>query len=256
MKKIYTYLAYFWEYIKFGDFKSIYSSIYFLVTQKSNAEARLVKSGLGSFYTRAETLDFQYVNYAYELGVKEFIEQCDFDVYIDAGACLGEFSVWLAQKGKRCIAFEPVKDSYELILKNIALNKVGEKVKVYNYGLGNKHAIEYFLVNHLNMGASKRVDYVTNEAEKFEINRLDDVFEGFGLKKTDKVLMKIDVEGMEIDLIEGARNFLNYFDQVILIIEEKLSGEGEIKNYISQNHNFEFGLVDHFNMYARTKSIK
>ncbi|MES2382645.1 MAG: FkbM family methyltransferase [Bacteroidota bacterium] len=251
MKKIYTYLAYFWQYIKYGDFKSIYYSIYFLLTQKSNAEARLVKSGLGSFYTRANTLDFQYINYAYELGVKKFIEQSDFDVYIDAGACVGEFSVWLAKEGKKCIAFEPVKNSYELILKNTALNNVESKVQVLNYGLGRKHAVEYFLVDHLNMGASKKVDYVTDE--KFEINRLDDVFEGFNLKKSDRILVKIDVEGMEIDLLEGARNFLNYFDEVILIIEEKLSGEGEIKNYISKNHNFEFGLVDHFNMYARTK---
>lgn len=256
MTKIYTYIAYFKEYLKYGDVTSVINSILYILTRRSFAKARIIKSGLGTFYTRKSTLDFQYINYAYELGVKKFIERAGFDVYIDAGACLGEFSVWLAKKGKRCIAFEPVKESYELIVKNVELNEVKDRVQVYNYGLGRAHSVEYFLVDHLNLGASKKVDYPTTEAEKFEINALDDVYAQFGLKKEERILIKIDVEGMEIDLIEGARKFLNHFTDVILVIEEKLTGEGAIRNFLNSVEYFEFGVVDKYNMYARKKAPK
>lgn len=206
---------------------------------------------MGVYETRKKTLDFQYVNYAYELDIKHFIEKQDFDVFFDIGACLGEYSVWLGHKGYRCFAFEPIYESFAMISRNISLNKVDDKVKAFNYGLGSKHSIEHFELDKTNLGASKRVEKPSETSQKFEINAIDEVFQSFGLTKDTKILMKIDVEGMEVEMISGAKNFFKYFDQVTLIIEEKLTGESKIISCLKSICDFEFGNIDKYNIYAK-----
>jgi len=198
-----------------------------------------------------QTLDFQYINYAYEIGIKRFIDHQKFDVFMDIGACLGEYCIWLGKKGKRCLAFEPVKSSFDMIHRNIVLNKLEANVKAYNYGLGSKHDIAFFSINQTNPGASKRVDKETNETLKFEINKLDDVYANFNIKKDSPILIKIDVEGMEVEMLEGAKQFLQNHSAVTLIIEEKLSGEGAIQNMLNSICKFEYGPIDEYNIYAK-----
>jgi FkbM family methyltransferase len=208
---------------------------------------------MGTFETRPHSLDFQYVNYAYEIQIKRFIEKEDFDVFLDIGACLGEYSVWLGRKGKRCFAFEPVKVSYDMIQKNIHLNGVSDKVTALNYGLGIKHSLEHFEMDITNPGSNRRVDHAGANTEKFEINSLDEKLHELQLKETDKVLIKIDVEGMELDMLNGAANFLKRFPHIVLIIEEKFSGESNIRNGLSLIADFEYGKIDEHNIYARKR---
>src|SRR6266567_403395 len=104
------YLRYFAEYLKYGDFKSLRFSLKFMFAHKLPAEDYEANSGMGRFMIRKNTNDFQFVNYAYEKAIKDyFIKNIDtFDVFIDVGACIGEYDIWLAKKGKRCIAVEPI----------------------------------------------------------------------------------------------------------------------------------------------------
>ena len=251
LSRIKVYSLYLFEYLRFGEFGSAVNAIQFMLTKKSSAKAKTIRTSMGVFETRPKTLDFQYINYAYELDVKHFIEKEKFDAFFDIGACLGEYCVWLGQKGYRCFAFEPVYESYSMIRKNIDLNKVGDKVTALNYGLGRQHSIEHFELDRTNLGASKRVEKASSTSQKFEINALDDVFETLGLPKTAKILMKIDVEGMEVEMISGGKKFFNYFDDVTLIIEEKLTGESKIVNTLNSICQFEYGNVDKYNIYAR-----
>jgi hypothetical protein len=122
--------------------------------------------------------------------------------------------------------------------------------------LGSKHSVENFQINTINPGASKRVDQANALTQKFEINALNDIYESFHLPKESRILVKIDVEGMEVDMIKGASNFFNHFDNITLIIEEKLTGESSIRSSLSAICDFEFGIVDNFNIYARKVSAQ
>lgn len=255
LNRVKVYTLYFYEYLRYGEFAAVINAFLYMFTRKSYANGKRMTTSMGQFDTRKGTLDFQYINYAYEIEIKHFIENHPFDVFFDIGACLGEYCIWLGKKGYTCYAFEPVSDSHYMISKNIKLNGVEKQVKAYNYGLGSKHSVEHFKLNRTNPGASKRVMEGTSETEKFEINALDDVFEGFGLRKDQKILVKIDVEGMEVEMIKGATRFFQYFNDITLIIEEKLSGESEIRSMLNSICDFEYGHVDNFNIYAR-KVIK
>ncbi len=255
LNRIKVYTLYFYEYLRYGEFSSALNAILYMFTRKSYSGGKRIKTSMGIFDTRKNTLDFQYINYAYEIEIKHFIEKQEFDIFFDIGACLGEYCIWLGHKGYRCLAFEPVYESYYMISKNILLNKVDNRVTAYNYGLGSKHSIEHFQLNKINPGASKRVDHANERTQKFEINALDDIFESFGIVQETKILMKIDVEGMEVEMIRGAKKFFQYFKNITLIIEEKLTGESRIINSLNEICDFEYGNVDNFNIYAR-KIIK
>jgi FkbM family methyltransferase len=251
LNRIEVYTLYLLEYIKHGEWGALGNAFRFMFSRKSFWKGGRIQTSMGVFDTRPQSLDFQYVNYAYEIHIKRFIEKEPFDVFMDIGACLGEYSVWLGQKGKRCFAFEPVKASYDMIDRNIQLNKVGEQVKAFNYGLGLKHSLEYFEMDVTNPGSNRRVDKPGAHTERFEINALDDVIGALGLSEQDRILIKIDVEGMELEMLNGGAKFLQRFPHIVLIIEEKFSGESNIRNGLSQIARFEYGKIDEHNIYAR-----
>ncbi|MDZ4667915.1 MAG: FkbM family methyltransferase [bacterium] len=251
LNRVKVYSLYFYEYLKHSEYAAAVNAVLYMFTRKSFANGKHMTSSMGEFETRRGTLDFQYINYAYEIEIKHFIETHPFEVFFDIGACLGEYCIWLGRKGYPCYAFEPVSESYFMVQKNIQLNKIENKVKAFNYGLGSKHSIEHFKLNLINPGASKRVLEETENTVNFEIKALDDVYEGLGLKKDTKILVKIDVEGMEVEMIRGAKKFFQYFDHITLIIEEKLSGESIIRDALNEICPFEYGTIDNFNIYAR-----
>jgi hypothetical protein len=52
-------------------------------------------------------------------------------------------------------------------------------------------------------------------------------------KDSDRILIKIDMEGMETEMLDGAAGFLRKFKNLTLIIEEKLSGEDNIRKLLN-----------------------
>lgn len=246
-----VYSQYFWEYLRHGELDCLLNSIYFLFTKRSKTAGGIVKTSMGTFKTRARTLDFQYVNYAYEIGIKKFIENENCDVFVDAGACLGEYSVWMAKKGITCYTFEPVTSSYRMIMENLGLNNVSSEVNAYNYGLGKTDEISYFKINPINFGASMRVKTPEEGTDKFVIKRLDDVYGKFNISTQANIVFKIDVEGMEAELLEGAENFIKQYPNLLFIIEEKHSGAEKLMAILNRFAAFEYGVVDEYNFYAR-----
>ena len=93
--KYMVYLDYLKEYLACKDFKSLGASLKYVFTHKLPSEDFETKSRMGSFHIRKQTTDFQFINYAYERKVKEYMEKNldSFDVFIDAGACIGEYCV-------------------------------------------------------------------------------------------------------------------------------------------------------------------
>lgn len=246
-----VYGLYFYEFLRFAEFESALDGVLYTLTRKSYSPGKRIHSRLGLFETRSGTLDFVYANYAYEVDLKHFIEAQAFDVFFDVGSCIGEYSVWLGRKGYRCFAFEPVPVSYEMLTKNIALNKLQNRVTAFNYGLGDKPAIEHFKIHTVNPGASKRVKCGTEHTTKVEIKTLDDVYETLDLNPSTKILVKIDIEGMEVEMLTGAQHFLKHFNDITLIIEEKISGSQRIREALDGVGKFHYGVVDDYNIYAK-----
>ncbi len=119
------------------------------------------------------------------------------DLVVDVGANVGNHSIYLAAvAGCRVAAFEPNPSLCDAIRASAALNGLQDRVAVHAIGLGRADALARFdEAKPENLGAQK---LALGEGE-IEVRRLD----ALGLPGPVKVL-KIDVEGMEVDVLEGA----------------------------------------------------
>ena len=252
MKKVTKYLRYLVEYLKFGDIKSIVASARYLYNSTSHSNDRVIRTSVGTFFCRKNTNDFQFANYYYEWGVKKFILSCikDFTVFIEAGSCTGDYTILVSKFGLKCIAFEPVPYNYETLVKNLQLNNLADKVKTYPVGLGNENKDAYFRFNPVNTGAS-HIDTDNITDCKVQIRTFDSLLSDLKLGKEEKILFKLDVEGMEPEVLQGAVEFIKQYPHLTFILEDKHTGQHAIRTILRNSAEFAVGTVDEFNIYAR-----
>lgn len=245
-KKYGIYFDYFKEYVVCKDFKSLSVSLKYFFAHKLPSENYTASSKMGDFLIRKGTTDFQFINYAYERKIKEYMEKNidSFDVFIDAGACIGEYCIWLAKLGKKCIAIEPV--NFEAVKKNIALNKVEDSVKWFQCGLGSKNEKVYFNIPD-GLPSSSFRDTSNNHEPNVEIKTLDSIYKDFGLNENSRILMKLDVEGMEEELIEGGKEFISKFKNLSFIYEHFAEDNYRNDKALSAVANFKFSDLDSAN---------
>lgn len=133
-------------------------------------------------------------------------------VFIDVGANLGWFTVFMAKKkGVVVHAFEPVSKTRALLVDHLKLNAL-DKVIVSPYALGDKSGQAFITTDHF--GTNHLAKKATN-TEKIAIKTFDDYFRDAGLKTVDCI--KIDIEGAELLMLKGAREVLKRFKPVLLV---------------------------------------
>ena len=247
------YMRYFAEYLKHGDFKSLGFSLKFMFTHKLPEQDYEASSSMGKFMIRKNTNDFQFINYAYEKAIKDFfIANMDsFDVFIDVGACIGEYDIWLAKKGKRCIAIEPI--SYEGLRRNISMNKVEDKIKVFPCGVGEKRERVYFEIVDKNIGAS-HVERDVNKEPNVDIVPLDEILQQAGISPDDRVIMKLDIEGMEPEAIAGGKEFISRQKNLRVIYEHFKEDNYRNDKALLAISGFSFENLDEVNRFAIKKA--
>jgi FkbM family methyltransferase len=253
LKKLRTYFLYLTDYLKHGDWQSVVASVKYVLNKSSHSSDRTITTSAGTFFCRKNTNDFQFANYYYEWGVKKYIlkRKNEFSVFIDAGACVGDYSILMAQLGKRCFAFELVSDNIKTFRKNLELNQLQDKVKLFPYGLGDADYSASFNFDPVNTGAS-RINRIKNSAtEKAEIRKLDSLMEEMAIDQQEHIFIKLDVEGMEAEAIRGASGFITHYPHLTFIVEEKHSGQFPIQDTFLDIALFEFGKVDELNIYAK-----
>jgi FkbM family methyltransferase len=256
LHKLKTYFTYFGEYLKNGDIGSITASVRYLMHKGSHANDRIIRSSIGKFYCRKNTNDFQFANYRYEWGVKKFLLDNikDYTVFIDGGSCVGEYCVLLSKRGIRCYAFEPVKANYDVMCKNMELNGLKDKVQTFPFGLGDRNMQAPFYFNPVNTGASHIITNAIKPDIIVDIRTFDSCLDKLGLHPNDKIMVKLDVEKMEPEAIKGSMEFIRKYNFITFVIEEKHSGAARIRQTLLDIADFEFGIVDEYNIFARKKT--
>lgn len=141
-------------------------------------------------------------------------------IAIDAGANIGVFSIFaslLSPKG-RIFAFEPVKNTYNLLKINVSKFP---QVVVFNQGLGDEEKTQEILTSSKNVGmnammdselASKNKRYFDG-IEKVEITTIDSIVKKENIPRVD--FIKIDTEGYEAQILEGARGTIQKWKPTI-----------------------------------------
>ncbi len=153
------------------------------------------------------------------------------DMFVDVGANIGAYTILASGYiGCKSICIEPVLVTYDILLKNINLNKIADKVDALNIGVGATKGILHFTKtkdsgNHVVLISDNKQEGLLS----VDVDSLDDVFKN----KDCPLLIKIDVEGFEQEVINGAAKLLSNIQLKAIIIE--LIGEGKRYGFDEDN---------------------
>ena len=173
------------------------------------------------------------------------------DIFIDIGSCIGYYallaSAFTGEKGQ-VIAFEPDKDNYSRLMKNISLNG-SKNIVVHQKAVSNVNAELEFHINPLNNGGhslNEFEDYSSARVDKVMAVRMDDFID----KELPGQLIKwvkIDVEGHQMEVLEGMSSLLAR-QRPRLIVEHPSDKENLLIEFLT-NYNYKvlrIGYQDYY----------
>jgi FkbM family methyltransferase len=149
-------------------------------------------------------------------------------VLIDVGANIGAITISAALQGTKVIAFEPNPMICEKFLANINANPLINNVTLNQMALGNPSQANSEMIDlyvHSGNSGSSSMFRDWNHGRsvpkiiRTRISTIDDYVKHNSLvhQQGQEWILKIDVEGLELNVLEGASKFLNDFYPIIVM---------------------------------------
>ena len=179
----------------------------------------------------------------------------DANYFIDIGANNGYYSIKFAEfyKDIRIIAFEPNNEAYLKFNKTLDINnKFSKRITLNNFGLSDKNSKEK-MRSKVKYGYAQTGGSTIHDGKKFndiqiyEANfKIGDQVLNF---KNSNLIIKIDVEGHEINVLRGLKNIIDC-NNCILQIEIFKENFEIINKFLLENKfeklNVEINNSNHF----------
>jgi FkbM family methyltransferase len=147
---------------------------------------------------------------------------CDSDSHVlDVGANIGMTTLALSQicPHGQIAAIEPVPRTFEHLRRNVAEAHSGN-IEVFNFALGSRAGLALMQGHPSNFACSFIADnYKIPDSDHFShevtVKRLDETFGELSLDRLD--FMKVDVEGFELEVFEGAKETLSTYRPIVFL---------------------------------------
>lgn len=155
-----------------------------------------------------------------EYETKLFLSQINKEmVVVDVGANIGYYTILAASRAKLVYAFEPDKNCFEILKKNVEVNKL-KNVKIFNQAVGDKKQKVGIKTNKENFG-DNRINLPKSLSSKggsrFDKRDLIDCIRLDDLIKEKVDLIKIDVQGWEPEVVEGAKKMISKHRPILFL---------------------------------------
>ena len=135
---------------------------------------------------------------------------------LDIGAAIGNHSVFFSKYFKNTFSFEPNQDTYSLLNFNVKKNSIN-KVITFNFGASNKDEEKNLLsIQKTNLGGDRIVNDTinNNNTRKVSLKKLDKIINQQSINNIE--LIKLDIEGYELNALEGLEQTINKFYPIII----------------------------------------
>ena len=214
------------HHLSYADTRQAFLDMYF--ERFSDQQSEYLNRLLADAAIRG--LGFNNYQNSIETGEKHFISSVLKEyrpkICIDIGANVGEYSKLLLEETEsHVISFEPVPQPFMEMCTS--LSAYGERFVGVNSGVGNKNKKLSINYNPDTTAFASfcpqinEIHYVVNDhILEVNVTTLDSYVEGNGIDCVD--LIKIDVEGFELEVLIGARDTIDYLKPKFIQLEFNL----------------------------------
>lgn len=172
----------------------------------------------------------KYTNSFYELKLLEKIKSLNIGgTYVDVGANIGNHTLFFSENcnSKKVVSIELDKNIFECLSKNVKENSLSKEVLLINSGVGEKiKNVTTSNIDKQNVGMTK----ILNDGGETQISTLDNL-----LSDIHEInLIKLDVEGYELNAIKGATEILEKHSPILVTELTDTNQFIEFEKYISK----------------------
>ena len=187
--------------------------------------------------------------------LENMISSINPETIIDIGSNKGQFILLVEQlfPNKIIHSFEPLAEILDIQRKFFNRNK---NIFFYNFALGSSSSIRKFFITRrkdsssflkISENKNKSKYYEINTEKNIQIKSLDEVLINWEIKKP--ILMKIDVQGYELEVLKGSENMLKKVEYILIEVSENEMYKdqplsNEIINFL-QNRNYQILKQNH-----------
>ena len=191
---------------------------------------------------------FNILDFYHQNRIVNFLKPLQIDKVIDVGSHKGEFLSYILKlkNVKKIFAFEPQIAIYKVLSKKFT----NKKIKIFNLAIDKEISKKYIYINKFTNTSTlsefnkksfylKFKNLLTGSKKNFlykyivKTNTIDNLFINIKLKNT---LLKIDVEGFEINVLKGSKKKI--VDEIDYILIENQFVNLYKKTSSKKNHDF------------------
>lgn len=168
------------------------------------------------------------------------LQSCDEDcpLVVDVGVNVGYLTFFASAQGCRVVGFEPQRRIHDLLRISATSNNVQGRVAVYPFGLSSNPR-RFLQDEPSSWGRARIVDRTTDRKgrkprtalNEIDVKRLD------ALIAQPVLLLKIDVEGHELEVLQGAQRLLEQHLVRNIVIEISTQNFQEVWKLLEASYN-------------------
>ena len=232
-KASYDEISFLMEYLADEFSKNLLSQIIWYRSLFLNPE-RIKEEDLPVYY-QCKTYERKSLLYQSILALKEkncythYALSRNYRTIIEAGAYIGDTAILFSElyPEAKIYSFEPSLKNFEALIENVSGR---ENIVPLNFGLWSLSGKAKISINPVNPRTNK-IDMINNGDIK--LISIDEFVESENIKPD---LIKLDIEGAEMEALKGATNTLSrYYPDLIIAIYHKGSDLWEIPLFILRN---------------------
>jgi FkbM family methyltransferase len=187
----------------------------------------------GTFRIRPRTSDLAVVSPAYERRdvdrmLREIQDRLALGrrvLFVDIGADLGTYTIAVGNRfresgGLSIVAVEPSASSHALLVENLGANGLSDRVMAVRAALLDREGIDLRLLQNDAVPGSRQVSRgEEGEGERLVSTTLDALLAPHA-DRVDTLILKVDVEGVESEVLRGATRTIEGAGETIVLVED------------------------------------
>ena len=199
--------------------------------------ATIARNKEGFLFNISRGEDLEIVSSSREKFVNVHFNPKENDIVVDVGSNIGTYTIKaasLVSKNGHVFAIEADPVTFERLIKNLVLNNISNVTAINLAAFDKKKTLKLYRSNVSSTNSvifKKDSDFI-----KVQASTLDEMKDSFDIPFINWI--KIDVEGAEIEVLNGAKKILSENDNLKILLEVHSEKYADTIEHILKEYNF------------------